>query len=243
MISAASAIHVCLDNLSVAQAAGIIPNGSSQNAFKRFRDIAKNWQDKGKVITVQWIPSHSGLKGNEIADREAKKFAHYPHSPLAEKTHTLSHAQKSAKAEKDAAWTKEWDNLPPRGAIKTYQELGLKPSSNVKDMPELKLKREVLGLLIAARSGHGHFADYHERFGHEEAERQCKCGQRRARLHPFSNPTARPHRAKLFSIDKKKPLNPSEILGSPEGVRLFAGWAPETKLFGRIESSDVALET
>lgn len=39
-------------------------------------------------------------------------------------------------------------------------------------MPELKLKRELLGWLIAARSGHGHFADYHEKFGHEEADKQ-----------------------------------------------------------------------
>lgn len=237
MSSAASAIHLCLDNLSLAQAAGSVPNGSSQNAFKRFRDIAKNWRDKGKNITVQWIPGHTGLKGNEIADREAKKFAGYPPSPLAEKAHTLSHARKSARAEKDNAWAKEWDNQAPRGAIKIYQDLCLKPSSNVKDRPELKLKREILGWLIATRSGHGHFADYHERFGHEEAELHCKCGQRRARLHPFLCPTARPLRAKLFSIDKKRPLTPSEILGTPEGVRLFASWAPETKLFSRNKSS------
>ena len=183
------------------------------------------------------------MKGNEIADREAKKFAHCPHNPLAEKTHPLSHARKSAKVEKDAAWAKEWDNLAPRGAIKIYQDLGLKPSSNAKDMPELKLKREVLGWLIAARSGHGHFADYHKSFGHEEAEMRCKCGQRRARLHQFSCSTARPHRVKLFSIVKKKPLTPSEILGSPEGVRLFAGWAPETKLVRKNGSSGEASET
>lgn len=36
MVSAASAIHVCLDNLSVAQNAGSIPKGFSQGAFKRF---------------------------------------------------------------------------------------------------------------------------------------------------------------------------------------------------------------
>lgn len=82
-----------------------------------------------------------------------------------------------------------------------------------------------------------------ERLGQEEAEMLCKCRQRRARLHPFSFPTARPNRAKLFNIDKKKPLTLSEIFGSPEGVRLFAGWAPQTKLFGRSESSAEASET
>lgn len=42
---------------------------------------------------------------------------------------------------------------------------------------------------------------------------------------------------KLFSIEEGRPLTPSEILGTPEGVRLFASWAPETKLFSRKKSS------
>ena len=138
---------------------------------------------------------------------------------------------------------KEWDNLPLLGSTKLYQELGLKPSSNVKTMPELKLRREVLGWLIAARSGHGHFADYHERFGHEKADKQCRCGQRRARLHPFVCPRARAHREKLFSKSGRKQLTPSEVLGSSEGVRLFAEWAPETELFGRNRKSGEAIDT
>ena len=56
-------------------------------------------------------------------------------------------------------------------------------------------------------------------------------------------PTARLYRAKLFSMYKKKSITSSEILGSLEGVRLFAVWAPETKLFGRSESSGEASET
>lgn len=109
-------------------------------------------------------------------------------------------------------------------------------------MPELKLKREVMGCLIAARSGHGHFMDYHERFRHKEADKQCKCGQRRPRVRPFSCLTARSHRAKLFSKSKKKHLTLSETLGSSEGARLFEEWAPETNLYGRGENSGEAPE-
>ena len=96
-------------------------------------------------MTVQCIPSHRGLKGNKVADNEAKRFAETSHNPLAEKTHILSYARKSIKVKKDLAWAKERDNLPPLGPTKLYQELSLKPSSNFKTMPELKLKREVLG--------------------------------------------------------------------------------------------------
>lgn len=145
--------------------------------------------------------------------------------------------------EKNAIWAKKWDNLSPCKAIKVYQELDLKPSLNVKDMPKLKLKREVLGWLIAAKLSHGYFADYYKRFGHKEVEIQCKCGQKRVQLYPFFSFTTRPHKAKLFNIDKKKLFIPLEILGLLERVRLFTSWELETNLFRRSESSSEVLKT
>lgn len=69
-------------------------------------------------------------------------------------------------------------------------------------MPEMNLSRKVLGCLIAARSGHGHY---------EEEDLHCKCGQRRER----------------------RPLTAREILGTAQGVRMFAECAPRTDLFQR----------
>ena len=85
-----------------------------------------------------------------------------------------------------------------------------------------------------SRSGHGHFAAYHERFGHEEeTDLYCTCGQKRAQLHPFSCPNARAHRALLWCKKTKRHLGPEEILGTPEGALIFAEWAPATGLFKR----------
>ena len=85
-------------------------------------------------------------------------------------------------------WINEWEKEVNAEAAKSYRELGLKPSSRAKSMPEFALQREVLGWLIAARSGQGHFADYHERFGHDEQDVHCQCGKKRAQLHPFFVP-------------------------------------------------------
>ncbi|KAM3448171.1 hypothetical protein MY3296_008041 [Beauveria thailandica] len=46
--------------------------------------------------------------------------------------------------------------------------------------PEMQtLTRLELHHLIAARSGHGDFANYHERFDHPDARVICNCGRRK----------------------------------------------------------------
>ena len=100
----------------------------------------------------------------------------------------------------------------------------------------------MLGWLIAARSGHGHFADYHERFGHGEQDLHCQCGQKRAQLHPFSCPRARPHRGKLLCRKLGRQPSPEEVLGTSERVEIFAERGPATKLFGRNRNREARKE-
>ena len=226
-------IHICTDNLNIGKEAGSVPNGSSQAAFIRFREGVKGWLQKGKRISVQWVRSHMGIIGSENANQEAKKYAAVSPTSLTQGVQTLAHARRVIREKKDQALQKEWGSNGTSQSIKIYQELKIRPIANAKSMPEMNLNREVLGWLIAARTGHGHFADYHERFGHEEVDVHCRCGQKRSRLHPFSCPHARLHRAKLFSLADRRPFTPNEILGTAQGVKIFAEWAPKTELFRR----------
>lgn len=107
MVGVISGIHVCIDNLSVAQKAGSIPNGSSQAGFARFQEAARHWIWQGSRITVQWVPSHMGIKGNEKADMEAKKHAEIVVTAGTEETQTLAHACRAIREKKDQAWQKE----------------------------------------------------------------------------------------------------------------------------------------
>ncbi len=128
----------------------------------------------------------------------------------------------------------EWQTNSSSRAIQTYKDLGFPPTSRIQSLPELIMKREVLGWLIAARSGHGQFAAYHKRFQHEEeTDTHCGCGQKRAQLHPFSCLLGRTHRALLMCRRTHRELRPEEVLGSPEDVAVFAKWAPATELFNR----------
>lgn len=138
-------------------------------------------------MTVQWILGHNGIERNIISDAEAKRYAQIPVISLAQAVYTLANGKREVRRRKDKEWKTVWDSKSSSGARQIYKDLGLKPTSQPKLFPELSLMREILGWLSASRSEHGHFAVYHERFGHDETDIWCRCGQRRAQLHPFSS--------------------------------------------------------
>lgn len=52
-----------------------------------------------------------------------------------------------------------------------------------KQPPELTLPRWAYHRLVAARTGHGDFSDYHERFKHLNNNDKCVCGRERRPWH------------------------------------------------------------
>ena len=94
-----------------------------------------------------------GIKGNDITDGEAKKYAGNPSTISAtEEVLTLAYACRTSRKTQDPEWVNAKKKRGKLQALKSYHEFGLEPTTRVKSMPEMALKREVLGWLIAARS-------------------------------------------------------------------------------------------
>ncbi|EXU95101.1 reverse transcriptase domain protein [Metarhizium robertsii] len=105
-------------------------------------------------IHVRWIPGHTDIPGNEQADSLANAGCALPEPPDAKPT--LAYIRRVAKKQTKEAFQAWWQE----------------------HMPE----KPALHHLLAARSSHGDFADYHERFNHKDARITCSCGRRKPQI-------------------------------------------------------------
>ncbi|KAF5004471.1 hypothetical protein FDECE_9037 [Fusarium decemcellulare] len=165
-------IHVCLDNASVIGGLRGRPGESPQHAFLEFRNLAK----AHGAVRTRWCPGHMGIEGNEVADAYAKKGC--SKEPL-DLPPTLAFIRRTAKAMSRDEFSNWWTNNMPEA----YIPLGLK--ADLRCPKGLTLPRSTLYHLLAARTHHGDFANYHERFNHADSANNCTCGRRKNAHHIF----------------------------------------------------------
>ncbi|CEL11958.1 hypothetical protein ASPCAL15081 [Aspergillus calidoustus] len=215
----ATNLWICLDNLEVATRLLSPFTGSSQEVFESFRALAETWLSRerfpytdGGSVRICWVPGHTQIPENEAADQAAKKGAAM-NPPLSKHSHAS--LKRQAKIEMLSAMQRYWQTTAPQ----TYRDLWI--TTYPRRSAELKLPRPLLARILAARTGHGDFAAYHERFKHENAHLLCRCGARKTPFH-F-----------LFCCIAKRRLPlpsgpPSEtipyLLGTPKGTAKLAAW-------------------
>lgn len=86
-------------------------------------------------------------------------------------------------------------------------------------LPELSLPRGSLRRLLAARSGHGDFAQHQECFNHEDALLFCFCGQHKTPQHFYHC-----HKGRRAAQHPWTGLACNEVLGTKTGAQLFNEW-------------------
>ncbi|KAI0996056.1 hypothetical protein K3495_g12125, partial [Podosphaera aphanis] len=133
----------------------------------------KGWKTRTRLphitegeIKVHWVLSHAGIEGNELADSEAKRGAAMPYQDEQPNLSTAAQNLRNSSQTRQAR-EKWWNNHAP----KSYIRLGINTAPVFPN--ELLLSRKSLGHLIAARTGHADFANYHVRFKHDDANTNC----------------------------------------------------------------------
>lgn len=87
--------------------------------------------------------------------------------------------------------------------------------------------------LIAARSGHGHFAKGLDMKKKGTYIVNAARGDQSLTLNPFNCSSARSLRVKLFSVIDRIFLTQKEVLGKVQGIKMLTEWAPKTELLRR----------
>jgi len=223
-------LYIFLDNQEVVRQLEGSPRGSSQSTILTFQKTAKAWPNRPqrcKAIPpgqaqVLWIPGHAGIVGNEQADAQAKKGAGSQKIPISPGPTRLAWAGKTLKKSLWQRFESYWaENAPQQ-----YRDLAIALN---KHPHELSLPRATLGQLLAARTGHGDFAQYHERFEHEDAKLDCSCGRPKS-----------PHHFYYCRKGRKASQHPwgqrqvDEILRSKSGTRDFHKWLQNSLFYREI---------
>lgn len=228
----ATNVTVCLDNEEAAiRLLSEHPTATSSSHIERFHQLAETWSHRelslnshqGQV-SIRWCPSHSGIAGNETADNLAKAACKdsSPNLPM-----TIARAKRKIRENYETLIIDYWkENAPAR-----YKELLIGPNSKItKELSNLS--RRSLAYILAARSGHGDFADYHRRFNHDAALLTCSFGREKSPEH-FLYCRLSHVNALLQGCPPKRSERISWVLGTSAGAISFDKWSKSSAFFAK----------
>ncbi|KAL2885136.1 putative double-stranded RNA/RNA-DNA hybrid binding protein [Ceratocystis lukuohia] len=192
--SQAEGLNLCVDNLGVVKRIGrrMQKPGTSQLAIDEIRRTLARWQggsdnlalDK-PVGKVHWVPGHCEVPGNEAVDQLAKAGCKSEDLLVPKATMSLT----AARRWRNEAFKADFRNWMKENCPKIKHLGGALNWPRPYDIGWMKgLHRGTVARILAARSGHGDFKEYHVWLNHRNAELHCPvtgCDQAKTFTHPW----------------------------------------------------------
>ena len=171
-----------------------------------------------------WVPGNSNIEGLTHAVQQAGLGAILP-TQQNSFPYTLEGLRRRHMCLNSDRLEEWWITTRPT----RYATLGIDTAPRTPK--ELTLPREALSRILAARSGHGDFAEYHRRFRHDDAELTCTCGRDKSPEHFF-------HCSRGRRLSRALTGDPStripHLLGTAEGLAKLVKWLHDLNFYKSI---------
>jgi ribonuclease HI len=144
-------------------------------------------------LTVRWTTGHSGIKGNEEADKAAKSAADgFSSTPSSIPVYIRKKIKKSTSALKQdrkkkakEAWTSEWNTSERYKRFKAPDIVSPSSKKFLDLISDHRLPKHIASLIFQLRVGHAPLNGYLHRFGKIESARCPACGEARETTEHF----------------------------------------------------------
>src|SRR5438552_806337 len=137
---------------------------AGQYYIQSIRKWAERFQKNYIQIQLEWVPGHMNIKGNELADKAAKKGTKLQRI-AAESYISLAFIKKKVKESALTEWHKTWQDSKKKG--KHYNQFECKPKWKIK---EKTIKKQIWSTYIQLKLGHGYFKSYLNRLSNYNSE-------------------------------------------------------------------------